>query len=91
MDGTLVDSTEGVVGAWNTFAVTYPHLNVQEILSSMSLLFFSSCHEQIVNPMPPTKLEASHGIRTIDNLRKHCGIQDPLELEVRLALFTDYN
>ena len=35
MDGTLVDSTEGVVGAWHTFAETYPHLNVQEILDSM--------------------------------------------------------
>jgi hypothetical protein len=33
MDGTLVDSTAGVEGAWSSFAETYPHLNVQEILA----------------------------------------------------------
>ncbi|KAF6762196.1 phosphatase [Ephemerocybe angulata] len=34
MDGTLVDSTAGVVGAWNEFAKTYPGIDVQNILSS---------------------------------------------------------
>ncbi|THH11735.1 hypothetical protein EW145_g465 [Phellinidium pouzarii] len=40
MDGTLVDSTEGVIGAWNAFKITYPHLVVeaarfeQEIVNS---------------------------------------------------------
>ncbi|KAI5124950.1 hypothetical protein M0805_007377 [Coniferiporia weirii] len=57
MDGTLVDSTKGVIGAWNTFKETYPHLNVEEILST------------------------AHGIRTVDNLRVHCGISDLEELE----------
>lgn len=33
MDGTLVDSTTGVVGAWETFAITYPHIDVDDILS----------------------------------------------------------
>ncbi|KAF9226638.1 HAD-like protein [Gyrodon lividus] len=32
MDGTLVDSTAGVVGAWSTFAKTYPGLDVETIL-----------------------------------------------------------
>ncbi|KAG9317485.1 HAD-like domain-containing protein [Chiua virens] len=32
MDGTLVDSTTGVIGAWNTFAKTYPELDVDTIL-----------------------------------------------------------
>ncbi|KAI0065826.1 phosphatase [Artomyces pyxidatus] len=57
MDGTLIDSTAGVVGAWELFAQTYPGLDVHDILSS------------------------SHGVRTVDNLRKHCGIDDPEELE----------
>lgn len=34
MDGTLVDSTAGVVGAWHTFKEQYPILNVEEILNS---------------------------------------------------------
>jgi len=34
MDGTLIDSTAGVVGAWHVFSETYPHINVTEILSS---------------------------------------------------------
>ena len=33
MDGTLVDSTDGVVGAWELFAETYPGIDVTEILS----------------------------------------------------------
>jgi len=32
MDGTLIDSTPGVAGAWELFAETYPAINVQEIL-----------------------------------------------------------
>lgn len=34
MDGTLVDSTQGVIGAWQIFSQTYPGLNVKEILNS---------------------------------------------------------
>lgn len=33
MDGTLVDSTDGVVGAWELFAESYPHIDVHDILS----------------------------------------------------------
>lgn len=33
MDGTLVDSTDGVVGAWELFAEAYPHIDVHDILS----------------------------------------------------------
>ncbi|KAF7301855.1 hypothetical protein MIND_00751400 [Mycena indigotica] len=57
MDGTLVNSTAGVEGAWDLFKQTYPNIDVEDILSS------------------------SHGVRTIDNLRKHCGITDADELE----------
>ncbi|OBZ77173.1 Sugar phosphatase YfbT [Grifola frondosa] len=63
MDGTLVDSTEGVVGAWELFAETYPGLDVHDILSS------------------------SHGVRTVENLRVHCGIEDPDELEREAVRF----
>jgi len=34
MDGTLIDSTVGVIGAWTTFAKTYPNLDVETILHS---------------------------------------------------------
>ncbi|KAF9472960.1 HAD-like protein [Pholiota conissans] len=34
MDGTLVDSTAGVVGAWHLFSESYPHIDVHDILSS---------------------------------------------------------
>ena len=37
MDGTLVDSTAGVVGAWEVFAQTYPGIDVEEILSCMCI------------------------------------------------------
>ena len=33
MDGTLVDSAEGVLGAWQLFAQTYPGIDVHDILS----------------------------------------------------------
>ncbi|PCH41478.1 phosphatase [Wolfiporia cocos MD-104 SS10] len=57
MDGTLVDSTDGVVGAWEHFKEKYPGLDITEVLSS------------------------SHGVRTVENLRIHCGIEDPEEQE----------
>ena len=33
MDGTLVDSTAGVVGAWHEFSKSYPGIDVHDILS----------------------------------------------------------
>jgi len=63
MDGTLVDSTPGVIGAWESFAKTYRHLNVPEILPQV------------------------HGVRTIDNLRRHCGIEDDETLEKEATRF----
>ncbi|GBE80026.1 predicted protein [Sparassis crispa] len=65
MDGTLVDSTAGVVGAWSLFAESYPGINVHEILSS------------------------SHGVRTVDNLRIHCGVEDPEELQREAVRFEE--
>ncbi|OAX44484.1 HAD-like protein, partial [Rhizopogon vinicolor AM-OR11-026] len=65
MDGTLVDSTAGVIGAWETFAETYPGLDVEKILSS------------------------SHGVRTVDNLRKYCGVTSETELEREAARFEE--
>ncbi|KAJ3011643.1 hypothetical protein NUW54_g2108 [Trametes sanguinea] len=65
MDGTLVDSTDGVVGAWELFAEKYPGLDVTQVLSS------------------------SHGVRTVENLRLHCGITDPEELEREASRFED--
>jgi len=53
MDGTLVDSTTGIKGAWELFQESYPTIDINYMLSSF------------------------HGVRTVDNLRNHCGIQDP--------------
>ena len=77
MEGTLVDSTKGVVGAWHVFKQTYPHLDVEEILNSV--------YSNNVLPHHYTKTRqpvASHGVRTVENLRIHCGITDSDELEV---------
>ncbi|KDR83939.1 hypothetical protein GALMADRAFT_150979 [Galerina marginata CBS 339.88] len=63
MDGTLVDSTAGVVGAWELFRQSYPTIDVHYILSS------------------------SHGVRTVDNLKTHCGIEDPEILESEAERF----
>jgi beta-phosphoglucomutase-like phosphatase (HAD superfamily) len=63
MDGTLIDSTAGVVGAWEIFAQSYPHIDVKDILRS------------------------SHGVRTTDNLRRFCGIDDAELLEVECHIF----
>ncbi|KAI0824714.1 phosphatase [Trametes gibbosa] len=65
MDGTLVDSTDGVVGAWELFAEKYPGLDVTEVLSS------------------------SHGVRTVENLKIHCGITDSDELNREASRFED--
>lgn len=42
MDGTLVDSTKGVIGAWHYFKETYPQLEVEEMLNSEFTTFPSS-------------------------------------------------
>ncbi|RPD66747.1 phosphatase [Lentinus tigrinus ALCF2SS1-7] len=65
MDGTLVDSTDGVVGAWELFAEVYPGLDVTQVLSS------------------------SHGVRTVENLERFCGVTDPDELEREARRFED--
>ncbi|VDC06654.1 unnamed protein product [Peniophora sp. CBMAI 1063] len=57
MDGTLIDSTAGVIGAWKIFEKDYPGIDVHDILSS------------------------SHGVRTVESLRKYCGLTDPDEIE----------
>ncbi|KAK0490803.1 HAD-like domain-containing protein [Armillaria novae-zelandiae] len=63
MDGTLVDSTAGVEGAWEVFRQTYPSIDIHEVLSS------------------------AHGVRTVENLRVHCGVTDPEELEIEAERF----
>ncbi|KAJ6628844.1 HAD-like domain-containing protein [Mycena sp. CBHHK59/15] len=63
MDGTLVDSTAGLAGAWAVFKIAYPGIDVDEILSS------------------------AHGVRTVENLRTHCGLTDPEELENEAVRF----
>ncbi|KZV66673.1 HAD-like protein [Peniophora sp. CONT] len=65
MDGTLVDSTAGLAGAWEEFAKTYPGIDVHEILSS------------------------AHGVRTVDNLKRYCGVTDPDELEREALRFEE--
>lgn len=41
MDGTLIDSTAGVIGAWKLFKEKYPGLDVEQILSCESFGFTS--------------------------------------------------
>jgi glycerol-1-phosphatase len=79
MDGTLVDSTPGVKGAWNLFRETYPTIDINHILS---------CEHLYLQYTTVLLLDffdsdtASHGVRTVENLRNHCSIQDPEILKV---------
>jgi len=63
MDGTLIDSTAGVVGAWEYWGRKNPELNIHEILRT------------------------SHGVRTIDNLRKWCPNIPEAELDEHVNEF----
>lgn len=81
MDGTLVDSTAGVVGAWTAFAKTYPGIDVHEILSCEgSFIFFNGAYFSAKRC--GSFILGSHGVRTVDNLRQYCKLDDPDELEV---------
>ena len=80
MDGTLVDSTPGVKGAWNLFQETYPTIDVNHILGCKHLYLQHTT--QAVVLFLKVSDTASHGVRTIENLRNHCGIQDPEILKV---------
>lgn len=77
MDGTLVDSTPGVIGAWNLFRETYPTIDVDYLLN---------CEHPYLRYTAVLFLDfsdtACHGVRTVENLRNHCGIQDPDILKV---------
>jgi beta-phosphoglucomutase-like phosphatase (HAD superfamily) len=84
MDGTLIDSTAGVERAWENLRDTYPNLDVHSILSCEQTPpprseSFRRCSDE------HKALSASHGVRTIDSLRKYAGITDIQELEVRLV------
>lgn len=60
------------------FKESYPTINVDQILSSKPTLLF------IIRPPNPLEfLSAAHGVRTVDNLRIYCGIDDPEKLEAR--------
>ena len=80
MDGTLVDSTKGVIGAWHFFKQTYPHLDVEKLLHSKHRSLSYKRYSANFN------LLAAHGVRTVDNLKWHCGVEDPEELEVSTVL-----
>ncbi|KAF4619286.1 hypothetical protein D9613_005101 [Agrocybe pediades] len=64
MDGTLVDSTAGVVGAWNLFRKSYPSIDVDNILSCkhpvhrrLALLTFSPA--QLLMEFEPSTISES--------------------------------
>jgi hypothetical protein len=82
MDGTLVSSTQGVVGAWETFGKTYPTIDIPSILTGAPY-----CVLRFIDVITDHYL-VSHGVRTVENLRKHCGIEDPEELNVRSLLLS---
>ena len=41
MDGTLVDSTAGLAGAWDVFKQKYPNIDVDHILSCKISIYFA--------------------------------------------------
>lgn len=84
MDGTLVDSTPGVKGAWNLFRESYPTIDVNYVLNCEHLYFQYTAI--LFKTLSDT---ASHGVRTVENLKNHCGIQDPEILKVSANLTRD--
>ena len=63
MDGTLVDSTTGVKGAWNLFQETYPTVDVDSILSCehlylqySAMLFLDFIPMQLAMAFAPSRL-----------------------------------
>lgn len=76
MDGTLVDSMAGVIGAWELFATKYPGLNVQEILGCRYHFIWLDISNATAG------LTGIHGVRTVETLQKYCKIDDPDELQV---------
>ncbi|KAG8692788.1 hypothetical protein FRC09_010958 [Ceratobasidium sp. 395] len=70
MDGTLIDSTPGVLGAWDQFGKDYPFLNIQEILE-----------------ISDEATEGSHGVRSIDTLRRWLRLDDEEKLEAEVTRF----
>lgn len=53
MDGTLIDSTAGVVGAWATFKDAYPHIDVKDILNSMDFCASYSSASGLIMTVQP--------------------------------------
>jgi hypothetical protein len=75
MDGTLIDSTPGVEATWELFAETYPTINVKYILES--------AYSHRFHPVSQlTSTTDTHGVRTVETLRRFCGITDPEKLAV---------
>jgi len=75
-----INSIAGIEGAWESFADTYPGLNVPEILAR------KLCLCSLLTLCSYCSAEA-HGIRTADSLRRYCGLEDPEVLEKEAARF----
>jgi beta-phosphoglucomutase-like phosphatase (HAD superfamily) len=78
MDGTLINSSPAVVKAWTLFSETYP-LDLDDILKCRSILV--ACVNSKLTIL------AAHGMRTIDVLKKWCGITDGPTLEKEVIRF----
>lgn len=74
MDGTLVDSTAGVEGAWALFKEKYTDIDIRHVLSSEFNIRWRFADAQ--------PIIACHGVRTVETLRTVCKVEDPVELQV---------
>jgi hypothetical protein len=73
----LIDSTPGVLGAWEQFGKDYPFLNIEEILECKVFISLLDC------PYNEIFLrKASHGVRSIDTLRRWLRLDSEEKLEV---------
>ena len=78
--GLQINSIAGIEGAWESFANTYPGLNVPEILAR-------KVYRCSLSALCSDYSTEAHGIRTADSLRRYCGLEDPKVLEMESARF----
>jgi len=78
--GVQINSIAGIEGAWESFADTYPGLNVPEILAR-------KLYPCLLSTLCLYCSTEAHGIRTADSLRRYCGLEDPKVLEKEAARF----
>lgn len=76
LGSTLIDSTPGVIHAWDTFGKQYGFDGAEAVEGKHALHYISYLPELL------SLAKATHGVRLVDSLTKWCSISDPAILKV---------